>query len=381
MPAIPDRILDSAATLILEKGIDHASLRAIAARADVSLGAIDHHWGGRRHLLDAVIARAAIDHAGLVARCLDHLRAFIPLAPSVATSVARRWLTDAEPVARRTALLASAFLAQDARTGIPSAGLVAIIEQERRLWQALFEGHPQAERHGTAMAAYLRDERPFALLLEDDPHYPILRDITLRRAACDFPCGAPVDPAFATVVAAIAEGTRPVAAHRAPKTGTRAAELAAHIASVIVEEGTAAVTHRRVAQAAAAPPSSVAHHFPGRRDLIQAGVDALYLRMWHAIAQEAPNRDDHGRAVIRLTHDLAVAARHEPAFRLFAHDMRRRRAENVQAQLGADGFDPATGQALIMALHGEMLAVQASGNTPCSPQEWLAPYWTAIAKK
>ena len=375
MGSASDRIIDAAMAAVLDKGIAAASLRDIAKRAGVSLGAIDHHWDGRGHLLNAVIDRAAADHIALVDRCCAALRDLIPLTPAIAVSVARRWLTEAEPVARRTAQLASAFLAHDARSGVPSPGLVRIIAQEEALWRRLFEGHPDQVRRAAVMAAYLHDERPFALSLGEDVHYPMLRDITLASAAHGFRRDASARTDFDAIVSTIAVRTRPIAEHRAPSPGSRAAALSDHVATVILQGGVAAVTHRRVAREAGAPSSSVAHHFPTRSDLMQAGVDALYLRMWRALADTGAGAraQDHGRAVIRMTHDIAVAAHHEPGLRLFALDMRRRRAENAQSLLvGPDGFDRAGAQALIMAYHGESLAAQASGLQPPELRSWLA---------
>ena len=107
MGSASDRIIDAAMAAVLDKGIAAASLRDIAKRAGVSLGAIDHHWDGRGHLLNAVIDRAAADHIALVDRCRAALRDLIPLTPAIAVSVARRWLTEAEPVARRRCARAS----------------------------------------------------------------------------------------------------------------------------------------------------------------------------------------------------------------------------------------------------------------------------------
>ena len=312
MGSASDRIIHAATAAVLEQGMAGANLRDIAARAGVSLGAIGHHWRDRGDVLDAVIARAAVEHRALVDRWCDDLRDLVPLSPDGAASVARQWLTGAEPVQRRTALLASIFLARDARTGTASPGLVHIIAQEEQLWLRLFEGNPHQARQAALMAGYIRDERPFAMLLGDDPHYPILRDIALARIARGFRGVLPTSADFDRVVAAIAARTRSIAEHRAPPPGSRAAMLADHIATVILAEGVAAVTHRRVSREAGAPSSSIAHHFPARRDLMQAGVDALYLRMWRAIADTGRDPHDHGRAVIRMTHDIAVAARQEP---------------------------------------------------------------------
>jgi AcrR family transcriptional regulator len=377
-----DSIIDSATAIVLEKGIDHASLRVIAAAAGVSLGAIDHYWGGRGEVLGAVIAQAAQDHAALLDRWWTALRPLVPLDPGTAMTVARAMLTTIEPLARQVAGLASAFLVHDARSGVSTPGMVRIIAQEAAFWQRLFGDGSEDMARAAMLAAYLRDERPFALLLHDDPLYALLRDTTLARVVAGLPrVGPPGPDRFDAIVAAIAEQTRPIADHPAP-TG-RSAALSEHIATTIVTDGLAAVTHRRIAREAAAPPSSVAHYFPTQRDLIQAGVDALYRRMWRSITDpDAPGHNEsHGRAVIRMTHDMAVAARRDPAFRLFAADMRRRRGENARPLLvRPGGYDAATAQALLMTYHGEALAAQASGAPVVPVKDWLKPHLRQAAQ-
>lgn len=51
------RILDAAEALFAEQGIDAASMREIAARAQVNLAAANYHYGGKENLLQAVVAR------------------------------------------------------------------------------------------------------------------------------------------------------------------------------------------------------------------------------------------------------------------------------------------------------------------------------------
>ena len=51
------RILRSAARAFAASGFKGASLRDIAADAEVSLTLVDHHFGSKEHLLEAVVAR------------------------------------------------------------------------------------------------------------------------------------------------------------------------------------------------------------------------------------------------------------------------------------------------------------------------------------
>ncbi len=52
-----ERILDAAERLFLERGVSATSLRAITTEADVNLASVHYHFGSKRGLLDALIAR------------------------------------------------------------------------------------------------------------------------------------------------------------------------------------------------------------------------------------------------------------------------------------------------------------------------------------
>jgi len=57
-PAVtPDRILDAAERLFLEHGYDGTSSRMITGAARVNLAAVNYHFGGKRGLFQAMIAR------------------------------------------------------------------------------------------------------------------------------------------------------------------------------------------------------------------------------------------------------------------------------------------------------------------------------------
>ena len=58
--ATRDRIVDAAAALYQEQGVNSTTLQAIAERADVSRGTILHHFGGSAGLVDAVAERVLV---------------------------------------------------------------------------------------------------------------------------------------------------------------------------------------------------------------------------------------------------------------------------------------------------------------------------------
>jgi AcrR family transcriptional regulator len=58
--ATRERIIDAAAAMYEEQGVNATSLQAIADRADVSRGTILHHFGGAAGILDAVAERVLV---------------------------------------------------------------------------------------------------------------------------------------------------------------------------------------------------------------------------------------------------------------------------------------------------------------------------------
>lgn len=58
--ATRERIVDAAASLYQEQGVNSTTLQAIAARADVARGTILHHFGGTGGLIDAVAERILV---------------------------------------------------------------------------------------------------------------------------------------------------------------------------------------------------------------------------------------------------------------------------------------------------------------------------------
>ncbi|HUA73607.1 MAG TPA: TetR/AcrR family transcriptional regulator [Solirubrobacteraceae bacterium] len=68
------RILEAARQVLAERGYDGASMRAIAARAGVSLGLANYHFKSRRQLLGEVVATSREHFLGVLDRQLPQLQ-------------------------------------------------------------------------------------------------------------------------------------------------------------------------------------------------------------------------------------------------------------------------------------------------------------------
>src|SRR5690606_31302334 len=58
-----DRIVESATELIMERGYDKTTMRAIAERAEVSLGSAYYYFGGKEELIQGFYTRIARETA------------------------------------------------------------------------------------------------------------------------------------------------------------------------------------------------------------------------------------------------------------------------------------------------------------------------------
>lgn len=126
-----DRILEAAASLFAERGIDGVTMRALAERANANLAAVSYHFGGKENLAVEVFRRVARESAAYRISALD--------AITVRAAKNRRTPTIAEIVA----VFVDAYLGMDKpRDGIllshfvlkhraaPSAWTDAVVREE-----------------------------------------------------------------------------------------------------------------------------------------------------------------------------------------------------------------------------------------------------------
>ena len=366
-------ILDAARAVIAQRGLAGMSLRTVAEHAGISVGSISYRIGDRAALVTALVDREIEIVAALAQDWRARLSGIDPVAAGILPDLICEWL---DLGTRRTSAIVVCELALMASRD-PQAlpGLESLFDAGEALWRDLLSATPGGSTLAKRVASYCIDEQSFSLLLSTNADYRLLRQSTVRGLLRDDVILARKDwtdwhmllvdrlaePAAAALdkAAGIPEGIK--------------ATIADHIADMIIAQGVGALSHRGVAEALTMATSSVAHHYPAQRDILFAGVEAIYRRMRATIAASngaAPG----GGEVTRLTHETALMAIRNPAFLPFAIDMRRRRAENVHAQVAqgldipADSDRPRT-QAMVMALMGNSLRMMATGATPLPAPE------------
>ncbi|AHE51862.1 TetR/AcrR family transcriptional regulator [Sphingomonas sanxanigenens] len=361
-----ERIVDAARAVIAERGLEGAGLRVVAERAGVSVGTINYRIGDRAALIEAVADRETALLEGARERWRARVGTADVLAAGLLPDLAAAWL-DEGAGERRVSAIVTAELALAARRE-PEAlpGVARLLAASEDIWRDVLAGSPGAGRLAAIVADYCFDEQPFSILLAAETDYRLLRASTIRALLA--PHWPRVSPAASRwhmqVVERLAVPSAAALDDGAPPQGLKAV-IADRIGELLQAHGFATVSHRRVAQAVAAPVSTIAHHFPAQRDLVLGGVEAMYRSM-RAALRRTDDASAGGFGVILLTHEAALTALRDPALIPFAIDMRRRRAENVHMMVAkALGIEAAAArditQAVIMALIGQHIRLGARG--------------------
>ncbi|WP_103095272.1 TetR family transcriptional regulator [Novosphingobium guangzhouense] len=365
LPRETESVVDAARSVIAARSIAGMSLRTVAEEAGTSVGSISYRIGDRAALITAVLDRE-ID---LMTRARREWRERVAglngASGDILADLVCAWLDEGAGARRTSAIVTCelALLASRDPGALPA--IAALFEQAEGLWQDILPADEPGRKLSGFIARYCLDEQVFSILLEDETDYRLLRRSTVRGVLRTGT--VPPDPALTAWHMALVDRLALPAAAAYDETspvpqGTKGT-IAEHIADIIVEQGVGALSHRTVAQAVGVAASSVAHHFPAHRDILFAGVEAVYRRLRsqiHVSGARLGNGD-----IIRLTHECALAALTDPAFRPFAIDMRRRRAENVHSRyaewLGIpENSDRARVQAMVMASIGHGLRTLAT---------------------
>lgn len=364
--------LKAARARIASEGYAGLNLRSVAQDAGTSLGSLSYRVGDKAALIAQIVNGERGNRAAIWERWQARARYLDFSQPSILAQVIVTSLDDLALAHREGSLVGCELLLEAGRTPDAFPGMADIVDHEDSFWTEALAlwGVDDANLAGRAIAAYCRDELPFTLAVGHVSDYRLLRAATAARLAERFaPATLGLTDSFDDLVEACGDESASSRLRVDLPPGSRKAELAAHIAAIIAAFGPAGVTHRAVAASAETSNSSVAHYFRTTADLIEAGMGALILGMRDQLdAITKPDTEtDRGLALVRATHSVALLAARDPSYRPYALDMRRRRAENVRADVAAqmragNGVDRAATQAAVMVMIGSALANLARGS-------------------
>jgi AcrR family transcriptional regulator len=146
--ATRERILAAVVASIAEVGFQRTTASEIARRAGVTWGAVQHHFGAKEGILDAVLE----DSVARLAQRTAEVTADAPLPERVALFVARAWEHFASPH-YRSMLEILLHLGPPERAGAP--GWQGAMERALdRIWQRIFPDARLPQRRALVLQRY-----------------------------------------------------------------------------------------------------------------------------------------------------------------------------------------------------------------------------------
>ena len=346
-------------------GIRGLSLRTVAQGAGGSVSSLSYHIGDKAALIARLIQEERQERQQRYRAWRARAAPLDLTDPKILATLIDAYLEEAATVLREMTLTGCELLLEATIDPGGFDDIADLLIEEDQFWTALLarDKPHQSALLGPAIAAYCRDEMPFAIALTASPDYRLLRSAIVQRLTEGL-AGPPTGLAlaFEPLVAACGETSASVPLPIDLTEGSRKTAIAMHIADLMAEKGLAGLSHRAVAARAGTANSNVAHHFRTKEDLIHGGLCAQILRARQELGRNA--NGEEGMWLIRATHMVALAAARDPHMAPFALDMRRRRAENVMESManavgGPDGLDKPAVQAATMVMIGSGFAARA----------------------
>jgi AcrR family transcriptional regulator len=143
------RIVSAVVDCVEEVGLQGTTASAIARRAGVTWGAVQHHFGGKDGILGAVLD----DTFARFAQRFDGLAVELPLDARVARFVACAWAHFRSTHYRTTLEILLHSLPQHTRRGAPVLQR-RMLDAWDTLWRRLFADHPLPRRRRDVLAQY-----------------------------------------------------------------------------------------------------------------------------------------------------------------------------------------------------------------------------------
>lgn len=143
------RIVRAVVECVDAVGLQGTTADAIARRAGVTWGAVQHHFGGKDGILGAVLD----DTFARFAERFDDLPTSGPLEPRVARFVARAWAHFRSTHYRTTLEILLRSLPRRTRRGAPVLQR-RMLDAWDALWRRLFADHPLPRRQRDVLAQY-----------------------------------------------------------------------------------------------------------------------------------------------------------------------------------------------------------------------------------
>ncbi|HYD49301.1 MAG TPA: TetR family transcriptional regulator [Terriglobales bacterium] len=370
-------VISAARTQVAEEGLRGLSMRKVAARAGNSRGGVTSQAGDKAGLLAGLLADALEFQRRKHKRWLDLTSSLDTSSPEVIAAVVRSFLNEAVTQERSHSLVLCELVAASARRKIHHDDLAILVEEEEMFWCRLQGDAPNTAILGWAIANYCRDELPFALALQGQAEYHLLRSATISRLVQRFaPMG---EQGFAVGFERFVTRDESSITNDDSDLNPgkrRSHELGQAIAGLIQREGIDGVTHRSVAASAGVANSSVAHHYRTREDLLKGGLVEIYrqlIKADHMLGRPLDVVPDMTLSI--ASHSIAIEATRDVSLVPFALNLRKMRGEFILQELasllGPARSDLAALQAMGMIIVGAGLSLHLAGGEILLPMRLL----------
>lgn len=324
-------ILKTAFALVDQIALPDLTLRPLAERASVSVATLNHHFGNKQAVLDALIG-ASVEHEAKFVHRWEQTLGALPIADPdtrarLAGPVFEDWLThNRMPLLVMLDLLHSPELTIDGPEALRRWAAFA-----GPFWSILLFGN--TDKAELALG-YVIDEAAFALGAGAHPFYRALRQLCLETLVARTAAGRQANEARTRLFNALVAALEPAAIPPATdQLGPRSRAIVEAAASLLTSPAHQPITHRSVAQASGVSAATVVYRFGSTEDLIAAGIYGVIDQFRRGTTGKGSSSPLSVADLVRATGMVALASARLPTLWPHALDMRRRRGENVKPHL------------------------------------------------
>lgn len=366
-----EALLEAALAIVAEDGLGGLTLRPLARRLGWSLAGLSRQVGSKDQLLDRLIQEAARADAQTLAPWLRHVESFDMLPLPALMEITEDLLhLRAGPEGRARTHLKCELVQIAAFNPRLRAAVADWIAVDRRFWSALAArcASPPSFDMGFALTCFAIDDGARALTLEHFDDYRWVRREGIRRLWAGLFDGeeTPANPLYERALSDVPSESEPPLWIARLLTSERDQSFGNIVASIILDSGMDAITHREVARRAGLPHTSVAYHYPLQDDLVELGMHATVemVRVGTLAAMEGRYLPPVAGQLGLASFAVAVAAARRPSLRPIVREMRRRRGESLLPWLlkhnpGNPRIDMGNIQAMSSVLIGAIVLARA----------------------
>ena len=364
------RLLDAALAIVAEEGLGGLTLRPLAKRIGVSVASFSRQIGSKDQLLDHLIGLATRADEAELAPPLNVLTAFGTLPRETLIDITEDVLRMRCGPGRPRAHFKCELVQAAAFNPRLRPALAAWIAVDHHFFQILADRcePPVSFDLAGALCAFAIDDAARALTMDDFDAYHWLRREGIKRLWHDLFAGkpTPTNPLFERALTTLESNNAfPIWTVR-PLTSARDRNFGEIVASIIMDSGADAITHREVARRAGTPHSSLAYHYPLQDDLVELGMQAVIemVREGSEAAMDGRQLPVVAGQLAYASFAVALAAARRPNLGPIVREMRRRRGENLLPWLrrhvpGKPNIDMANVQTMSSVLIGSIFLTRA----------------------